>query len=144
MHIDYAIDRLTYLKSNNADPETREALGLAIKLLKSTERQEKFKVTKRTLEHLDIADPNFTEKVKEATKDLNYPEHEWIPSTVEELLKPLIVNKQVDDELTTISIKNEDMSRFIRVLEDDGMGYGAFNAYAFTSELYDNDFRLWI
>lgn len=145
MHIDYAIDRLTYLKDNNADPETREALNLAITLLKCTERQEKRKAVKRSLDQLDVQDPKFMEKVEEATKDLTYPEHEWIPSTVKSLLEPLILEEHMNDgERTTFSIRNEDLNRFVRVLEDDGMGYGSFNAYAFTSELYDNDFRLWI
>lgn len=146
MCLKYAIERLTYLKDNNADPEIREALGLAIDNLKRIERQNKLIKVQKDLAKINenLDDPKFIEKIEEATKDLQYPEHEWIPCTVEDLLKPLTKSKQVGDEFTDISIKNEDMSRLVRVLEDDGMGYGAFNSYAFTSEVFDNDFRLWI
>ena len=132
------INRLTYLRDNNASLEDREALDIAIKYIKSLKRQEKFKEVKRALN-----DPKSSKKPEEITSELGYPENEWIPCTLEELLNNISEKDNLEDCIGYFFSKKR-LKEFVRVLEDDGMGYGAFNSYAFTGYPSTNEVQIWI
>lgn len=133
-----AINRLTYLRDNNASLEDREALDIAIKYIKSLKRQEKFKEVKRALNN-----PESLKKPEEITSELGYPENEWIPCTLEELLNNISEKDNLEDCIAYFFNKKR-LKEFVRVLEDDGMGYGAFNSYAFTGYPSTNEVQIWI
>lgn len=126
------INRLIYLRDNNASLEDREALDIAIKYIKSLKRQEKFKEVKRA-----------SKKPEEITSELGYPENEWIPCTLEELLNNISEKDNLEDCIAYFFNKKR-LKEFVRVLEDDGMGYGAFNSYAFTGYPSTNEVQIWI
>lgn len=126
------INRLTYLRDNNASLEDREALDIAIKYIKSLKRQEKFKEVKRA-----------SKKPEEITSELGYLENEWIPCTLEELLNNISEKDNLEDCIAYFFSKKR-LKEFVRVLEDDGMGYGAFNSYAFTGYPSTNEVQIWI
>lgn len=132
------INRLTYLRDNNASLEDREALDIAIKYIKSLKRQEKFKEVKRALNN-----PESSKKSEEITSELGYPENEWIPCTLEELLNNISEKDNLEDCIGYFFNKKR-LKEFVRVLEDDGMGYGAFNSYAFTGYPSTNEVQIWI
>lgn len=132
------INRLTYLRDNNASLEDREALDIAIKYIKSLKRQEKFKEVKRALNN-----PESLKKPEEITSELRYPENEWIPCTLEELLNNISEKDNLEDCIAYFFSKKR-LKEFVRVLEDDGMGYGAFNSYAFTGYPSTNEVQIWI
>lgn len=132
------INRLTYLRDNNASLEDREALDIAIKYIKSLKRQEKFKEVKRALNN-----PESLKKPEEITSELRYPENEWIPCTLEELLNNISEKDNLEDCIAYFFNKKR-LKEFVRVLEDDGMGYGAFNSYAFTGYPSTNEVQIWI
>lgn len=132
------INRLTYLRDNNASLEDREALDIAIKYIKSLKRQEKFKEVKRALNN-----PESLKKPEEITSELGYPENEWIPCTLEELLNNISEKDNLEDCIAYFFNKKR-LKEFVRVLEDDGMGYGAFNSYAFTGYPSTNEVQIWI
>lgn len=123
------INRLTYLRDNNASLEDREALDIAIKYIKSLKRQEKFKEVKRA-----------SKKPEEITSELGYTE---IPCTLEELLNNISEKDNLEDCIAYFFNKKR-LKEFVRVLEDDGMGYGAFNSYAFTGYPSTNEVQIWI
>lgn len=126
------INRLTYLRDNNASLEDREALDIAIKYIKSLKRQEKFKEVKRA-----------SKRPEEITSELGYPENEWIPCTLEELLNNISEKDNLEDCIGYFFSKKR-LKEFVRVLEDDRMGYGAFNSYAFTGYPSTNEVQIWI
>lgn len=132
------INRLTYLRDNNASLEDREALDIAIKYIKSLKRQEKFKEVK-----IALNDPESLKKPEEITSELEYPENEWIPCTLEELLNNISEKDNLEDCIAYFFNKKR-LKEFVRVLEDDGMGYGAFNSYAFTGYPSTNEVQIWI
>lgn len=133
-----AINRLTYLRDNNASLEDREALDIAIKYIKSLKRQEKFKEVKIALNN-----PESLKKPEEITSELGYPENGWIPCTLEELLNNISEKDNLEDCIAYFFSKKR-LKEFVRVLEDDGMGYGAFNSYAFTGYPSTNEVQIWI
>lgn len=143
MNLEQTINRLTYLRDNSANPEDRESLDIAIKHINSLKRNEKFKAISKALHELDAKDPNFVEKNQIITADLDYPEHEWISCTLEELLNR-ISEKEPSENCTKFFFNNKRLKEFVRVLEDDGMGYGAFNSYVFTGYPSDNEIQIWI
>lgn len=132
------INRLIYLRDNNASLEDREALDIAIKYIKSLKRQEKFKEVK-----IALNDPESLKKPEEITSELGYPENEWIPCTLEELLNNISEKDNLEDCIAYFFSKKR-LKEFVRVLEDDGMGYGAFNSYAFTGYPSTNEVQIWI
>lgn len=143
------IEHLTRLFENEADPEVRKSLQTAINAVKRNMHNQKMIDIANNLRELDYNDPNFSEKSKEITKDLIYPEHEWIPCNFREILKHLSIEswKPADESVTCFNFKDEILDKPLHILEDDGMGYGANNSYAFSSCItnYDNkEAQIWI
>lgn len=144
------IKHLTRLFEKEADPEVRDALKVAINIVEKNIRNQKMLDIANQLKELDYNDPDFIEKSKEITKDLNYPEHEWIPCTFREILEHLSIEtwKPVDESVTCFNFKDEILDKPLHILEDDGMGYGAINSYAFSSYITnysDNkEAQIWI
>lgn len=135
------IERLQYICDNTAEVDDRKALEAAIQALRCLKTNNRFLKIKKDLDKA-INDDQITE----ATKDLVYPEHEWIPCTFREILNNLSIETWTpsDKSVTCFNFKNEILDKPLHILEDDGMGYGAFNIYATSGYIDQEEARIWI
>lgn len=140
-----SIDRLRYLAENTAEPGDRKALNDAISLMVSHDWDEKLYAVKKQLDELSPTDPEFLSKLDEITKSLVYPEHEYIPTDLEEILKKIGTIESEDEDTVTLKVSKKILKNPIQVCEDDGMGYCTHTAFAFDCDLQSNKIlRIWV
>ena len=141
------INRLKYLKENCADPDTREALALAIQALNVKEHGAKMLELKRQLSTINPHNVHeYRQKIEECCSKMGtYPELlEFLPITLEEFLKQTADgNVFVKGDHTSFLIDNKKLKQPIKLCFDDGMGYCSKASYAFASHDTDGETIIW-
>jgi hypothetical protein len=143
-----AIEALNILRDiidKTEDNNQKIALTLAVKAIFMQFRDDKFKRAQIKLSQLDAKDPEYKEKYEDAIKELEEGEHEYLPINIGDMIKSL-TSKVVDlpDGSVQITVDKDTCAKHIHVFQDDGMGYGAVNALAFSSYMEGDEFRIWM
>lgn len=140
---------LTYLLNNSADPDTRDALSEAIQAIKRRDHCSNLKKLKAEIDALDKFDfTKYHSDIQKLCEKYQIPHEmlEYLPCDLNSFLTKLSDgNVFVKGDHTAFLIDNKKLNYPIHVYEDDGMGYGAKHAYAFTT-LTDSDqeVQIWV
>ena len=138
------IEQLQSLAIKCTDKEDVQLLNKVIRIIKKLESNNKLLTIKKQLDELDKEDEDYEAKYELITKDLEWPQDEWIPCTILDMLNKLANHIHCDDKNISFVVDREILNKPIHVYEDDGSGYGAYNAYAFDTYLTDKELQLWI